>query len=215
MSRRRFGVAAAAVLVAVATTARAQDCVTRPLLGRRMAAGADVSHSSGGETGFAASLTGRVIDRVRLTGAYQRTRLDEVDHLAHEARFTLSAPFTAAGLELCPSAGYGYRRLSTQQSTTDGRVSTREMFVGASLSRSFAMGRSSRLTPFIEPVLVRRNVTWESIDAWLVEGDDRRSQVDLWLGTSLTTSRGALIARFRAGNGSGFALGVVTGFGGR
>jgi hypothetical protein len=205
------GVVAAAIVIGATAPARAQDCVTRPLLGHRVTAGADLSHSSAGETGFAASVTGRVVDRVRLSGAYQATRLDDVDHLAHQARLTLSAPASRYGFDLCPSGGLGYRRLRTEQANTHGLVSTRDAFVGASLGRSFSLSRTARVTPFVEPVFQRRSVIWESIDVWPVEGDAHRTEMQYWFGASLNTSYGAVIGRFRGGSETEFGLGFVRG----
>jgi hypothetical protein len=207
---------ATAMVFTAALTAGAQECATMPLLGRRVAVGADVSHSSVGETGFAASITGRVADRVRLSGAYQATRLDDVDDLAHEGRLTVSAPVGLGRYDVCPSAGLGYRRLMTEQSSTQGRVTTREAFIGASIGRAFSAGRGSHVTPFIEPLLVHRSVTWESIESWLITGDKERDEVQLWFGASLTTPRGAVIGRLRPVGGTReLSLGFVTGVGRR
>jgi hypothetical protein len=185
-----------------------------PLLGRRVAVGADLSHSSVGETGFAASVSGRVVDRVRLGGTYQATRLDDVDHLAHEGRVSVSAPVAMGRYDVCPSAGLGYRRLSTEQSSTQGRVATREAYFGGSVGRTFSAGGAAHVTPFVEPVFVHRSVSWESIDSWLVTGEEVRSELQFWLGASLTTPRGAVIGRLRPVGGTReLALGFVTGGG--
>jgi hypothetical protein len=189
-----------------------------PLLGGRFAATADVSHSTLGETGFGASLNGRVAGSLRLGGAYHATRLDDVDRLAHQGRVTVSMPVLVGKLDVCPLASGGYARLTTERSSTQGRVATREFRLGATVGHGFAVARGMQLTPFVEPVLVRRNVLWESIDAWTVDGETAAREGQVWLGASLSTPRSGFVMRYRPKTGSGpheLALGFVTAFGRR
>jgi hypothetical protein len=158
MSFRR-ALSATLLVAGVSGVAGAQDCAPTPLLGRRIAVGANVSHSTLDETSLGASITGRVAGPLRLDGDYQSTRVADVDGLARGGRASLSAPLGFAGFALCPTAGVGYTRLSTTESSAEGRVTTRESRFGASLGRTFTFAGATSLTPFLEPLLVRQNVS--------------------------------------------------------
>jgi hypothetical protein len=212
-----FRCAAVMLLAGAGAAAGAQDCAPTPLFGRRIAAGAQVSHSTLGETGFGALLTGRVAGPLRLDGAYMATRVNDVDRLAQGGRIALSAPVALASFELCPTASIGYSHLSTSTSTTEGRVTTRESRLGTSIGRAFTLAHAARITPFVEPTLVRRRVSWESVDSsWRVSSADAANQTQLWLGVSVATSRSAVVARFRPKRGEEpreIGVGIVTAFG--
>jgi hypothetical protein len=213
----RCALSATLLVAGVSGVAGAQDCAPTPLLGRRIAVGANVSHSTLDETSIGASLTGRVAGPLRLDGDYQSTRMADVDGLARGGRVSLSAPVAFAGFALCPTAGVGYTRLSTTESSTEGRVTTRESRFGASLGRTFGLGSATSLMPFVEPLLVRQNVSWESIaSSWVLHGEGSDNQTQVWLGVSIAMSRTAVVARFRPKRGSDpreFGVGVVTAFG--
>jgi hypothetical protein len=216
MSFRR-ALSATLLVAGVSVAAGAQDCAPTPLLGRRIAVGANVSHSTLDETSLGASLTGRVAGPLRLDGDYQSTRVADVDGLARGGRASLSAPLGFAGFALCPTAGVGYTRLSTTESSAEGRVTTRESRFGASLGRTFTFAGATSLTPFLEPLLVRQNVSWESIaSSWVLHGEGSDNQTQLWFGVSIATSRSAVVARFRPKRGNDpreIGVGVVTAFG--
>jgi hypothetical protein len=204
---------------AAARQMAAQDCASAPQLGRRIAVGAALSHSSFGESGLSTSLTGRIIADLRLGGAYQATRFNDVDRLAHEGRISLSAPVSLAGLELCPTASGAYAHLATDKSTMHGRVDTRDARIGTSIGRTFDLAQARRVTPFVEPLFARRNVSWQSVDgSWRVAGNESASEAQFWLGLSFATPRSAVVARLRPKRGSApreFSVGIVTAFGGR
>jgi hypothetical protein len=69
----------------------------------------------------------------------------------------------------------------------------------------------------VEPTLVRRRVSWESVDSsWRVSSADAANQMQLWLGVSVATSRSAVVARFRPKRGEEpreIGVGIVTAFG--
>jgi len=218
-NRVRHVLSASTLLIGIASVARGQDCASAPLLGKRIAAGAEYWHSTLGETSVGASLVGRVVGRVRLSGAYEATRLDNVARLENEGRVVVSAPVSFSGFDVCPAAGASYAHLTTDKSGTAGSVVTHETQFGTSVGRSFPLSRNSRVTPFVEPVLVRRNVSWESVDAaWRVSGDDDASETQVWFGASFATSQSAVVVRFRPSRGSEpreFGVGFHRAFGRR
>jgi hypothetical protein len=208
-----------AFLAGIGAAARAQDCASAPLLGGRVAAGAELSHSTLGETGLGASLNGRVIGTLRVGGAYRATRLDDVDRLAHQGSVLISAPVSLAGFDVCPIAGAAYSHLATDRSTMRGYVVTREERAGLSLARRFAVTRAGNITPFVEPIVVSRRVSWESVDTgWRIAGVESARETQLWLGVSLATSRSAVVTRFRPKRASApqeAEIGIVTALGSR
>jgi hypothetical protein len=183
-------------------SAEAQDCASSPLLGGRAAAGLALAHSSG-ERDVGASVTAGVASLMRVSGAYRAARIDDVDRLRHEGRLEVSRPLALGWVALCPVAGSSYARLSTDRTGSEGQVTTREAWAGAEIGRSLALPRDLALTPFVQPMLVRRAVRWRSTEAaWQVEDDWAATSAQMWLGLSLATRRGAAIARYRpAGSG--------------
>jgi hypothetical protein len=139
--------------------------------------------------------------------------------LTHEGRVAASVPVSLASFDLCPTVGAGYMRLSTAGATTEGQVTTREVRIGAAVGRPFALDRAVRVTPFVEPMFVRRSVSWESVDAsWRVLADGSSEEAQLWLGVAVARSRNAVVARFRPKLGTDpaeFGVGVVAAFGRR
>jgi hypothetical protein len=216
--RRSIGAAVSVLMVSAVSSAKAQDCASAPLLGGRAAAGLAVAHSSG-ESDAGASIAAGIGAGLRASGAYRAARIDDVDRLRHEARLELSRPFSLGWIGLCPVAGASYGRLSTDRSGSQGQVTTRESWAGAEIGRVVALPHALAMTPFLQPMLVRRAVSWRSTDAgWIVVDDATATSAQLWLGLSLATRRNAAIARFRpaAGGRSGeLELGVVTSFRGR
>jgi hypothetical protein len=210
--------AAGVMLLGAASSAMAQECASSPLLGGRAAAGLAVARSSG-ESGAGASLAAGVGSSFRVSGAYRAARIDDVDRLRHEGRAELSRPMSLGPVALCPVAGGSYARLSTDRSGSQGRVSTREAWAGAEVGHAVALPRGLALTPFVQPMLVRRAVSWRSTEAtWEVVDNSAATSAQLWLGMSLATRRNAAIARYRpAGNGrmGEIEVGVASRLGGR
>ncbi len=209
---------AAALLLGSASVAVAQDCPGTPLLGQRISVLGQLSHSAQRDTGLGASVTTNAAGPVRISGAYQATRLADIDHLAHDGRIGLSTAIGVGSVDVCPSIGVGYTRLVTEDQGMNGRVSTREAQLGVSLGKSFALSDARRATPFVEPLLVRRAVSWKSTDdaAWRIAGSGTAWESYLWLGLSVESQRHALIARYRPSIGSqpqaiSFGVGVAFG----
>jgi hypothetical protein len=211
----------AAILASLvfANTAYAGDCAPMPLLEHRAAVGVEMSHSTLGETGASALLGAHVVGPIEVGGAYQATRLTDVDRLQHEGRFELSAPVGFAGIDVCPMAGVGYARLTTDKAGTQGNVTTRDSRVGASASHSFEFPHGTHFTPFMQSMLVRRNVSWKSTDGtWRVSDRESSHVTEYWVGFSFATARSAFVTRFRPSHGAEpgeFGIGVVTVFGKR
>jgi hypothetical protein len=209
-----------ALVLGAAPRSAAQDCAAAPLLGARVAAGVSLSRSVDDERAAAASVNGRVGAGMRLSGTYRATRLDQIDRLRHEGRIELSRPVTFTSIpavSFCPVAGVSQARLSTERSETAGWVRTREVWLGTEIAHSHALRPALHLTPFVQPLLVRRSIAWRSTEAtWMVVDRPVTASAQLWLGLSLATARAAVIARARpstGGEAGELAIGVVTRFG--
>jgi hypothetical protein len=215
---RSIAVTLSVIIVGVAPRLAAQDCASAPLLGGRAAAGVSLSRSMDDERAAAASLTAGVGAQLRLSGTYRATRLEQVDRLRHEGRLEISRPVAVPtamrAVSLCPLAGASLARLATERSGTQGRVTTREAWLGAELSHSLALRPALALTPFVQPMLLRRAIAWRSTEtAWVVVDRPVTTTGQVWLGLSVATPRAAVIARARpsAGGEAGeLALGVAT-----
>jgi len=207
------GAAAAALMITPASRLAAQDCVSAPLLGGRAAAGLAVARSTD-ESAAGASVTAGAGSALRVTGAYRATRLDNVDRLQHEGRVEGGYALSQGALSFCPVAGASYARLTTSRSASEGLVTTRELYAGSEVSHTLALPHALALTPFVEPVVVRRAASWRSTEgAWVVDERDSQTKAELLLGLSLATRHSAAIARFRPASGgrsSEVQLGVVT-----
>ena len=205
-------------VVAAASTSFAQECAATPLLGGRASAGLSVGHASQ-ESAGAASVTAAVGARLRVSGTYRATRLEDVDRLRHEGDVQATLPMSWHAFALCPAAGASAARLSTDRSGVAGRVTTRDGWIGAEVSRSVSLPHALALTPFVQPMLVRRAVSWRSSQGgWIVDDHESRTSGQTWLGVSLATRRNAAIARLRSASGgapSEMEIGVVTRLGGR
>ena len=217
----RYALALPAAIIAslfCATTLYGQDCASAPLLERRAALGVEMSHSLG-ETGTSAWLGAHLVGPLEIGSAYRATRLADVDRLQHEGSLELSAPVGFAGIDFCPIAGFGYAHLTTDKAEMHGHVGTTESRIGGSVSHSFELSHAVRVTPFVQPMFVRQNVSWESVDGdWRVSDQSSSRAVQYWFGISLATSRSAVVARLRPARGQErreFSIGVVTAFGRR
>jgi len=217
-NRRAIAAAAGVLMLGAVSSAAAQECASAPLLGGRAAAGLAVAHASDESSGEVSVIAG-LGSRVRATGSYRATRLDDVDRLRHEGRLAAARPFAVRSLALCPVAGASYARLSTDRTGAVGQVTTREAWAGAELGRTIALPHAFALMPFVQPMVVRRSVSWRSTEAgWAVVDDEAATSAQLWLGMSLATRRSAAIARFRPGSNGRRAeieLGVVSRLGWR
>ena len=220
MKKYTVGISAAILASLVfASTAYAGDCAPMPLLEHRAAMGLEMSHSNVGETGASAMLGAHIAGPFEIGGAYQATRLTDVDRLQHGGRLELSAPVDFVGIELCPMVGAGYAHLTTDKSSMHGHVTTRDARTGLSVSHSFEFAHDTRVAPFVQPMIVRRNVSWESIDGtWHVSDRESSTVTQYWFGVSVAMARTAVVARFRPTRGDEpqeFGIGVVTAFGKR
>lgn len=218
--RNRCAAAAvASLLLGVVPRLAAQDCASAPLLGARAAAGLELARSLENESAASASFTAALGYRFRLSGGYRATRLDEVDRLQRAVRVEGSLPIAFRSMVVCPVAGMSYGRLSTERSGRQGQVTTRVSWLGAELGRAVALNHALALTPFVQPLLARRDVGWRSAEAgWVIDDSDTNLEGQLWMGVTLATSRNAIIARFRpstSGQSGEFSLGAITTFGKR
>ena len=211
------GVVAALLLAAL--PAVAQDCPTAPLLGRRAAVSASVAHAASGQSRLGGTLLVRAAGPVRIGAGYGTTRFENIDRLTYDASFDIATAFSGVGLTFCPALGGAFARLAHDPATgLRGQVDTRSGWAGMSIGHAFGMTAGSRMTPFIQPVHIRRHIAWESIDAggWRVYREDHEWETQLSLGLSLATTRLAVVGRFRPdieGSGRSFDVAITTAFG--
>lgn len=187
-------------LLLASGAAGAQECASAPLMGARFATGPQLGRSDG-ENAYGWFATGAVRGAVRATAGYVAARSSDVGRTAHGGQLELAAATSVRGVEVCPLAGGGLSRLSATLDGTNGRVDTRELWAGASLGHAFAPAAGYRLTPFVQPMLVRRSVDWKSDDSagWRIADRQSASAAEMWLGVTASTRQLALVARARPG----------------
>jgi hypothetical protein len=207
-----------ALAIAAGPVHAAAVCPQLGVVGGTATAGSHLSRSATKDLGLGASLAGRVAGPVLLGVGYDASLLDQVPEVSHSGTVRVAIAGEYAGLRLCPTVGAEYERVRTSSAEAEGRVESDRLPIGLAVGRRFPVSTDLMVTAFVEPLLVRTRVRWESTDGegWRISDAERSWERAVWLGVRMDMGGRYLLARYRpahsaepqeVGVGFGMAIG--------